>query len=150
MTVTVGTDSYGDEVGLQAYADKRGITIAGDLTTLLIKSMDYIEVQRYRGIKIEEFQLLEFPRYPTFYGDKNGYVPTDIIAAQYVGAILVDSGATLSPTIERAVKSEKVDVIKVEYMDNASTAPVYTELDSLLSKYLDNSGINSTQFSVGR
>ncbi len=136
MSVTVDTDSYGDESGLNSYADARGVTISGDETELLIAAMDWLEVQVFHSYKYEEDQALEFPRALNLYGDTSGSVPDNIITAQYVAALLIDSGESLNPTIDRAVKREKVDVIEVEYMDNANSAKTYPQLTSLLRKYL--------------
>ena len=51
------------EAELTTYASDRGITIATvDKTTLLIKAMDYIEVQLFKGVKTVSTQALQFSR----------------------------------------------------------------------------------------
>jgi len=60
MAVTIGTDSYGDESGLDAHATRYGITIslptgstltlAQYKTTLLYRSMDYLETRKFKGL----------------------------------------------------------------------------------------------------
>jgi len=144
MAVVVGTNSYGDEAGLLAYATARGTTITGDQTELLIKTMDWLEIQVYNGRKYEEFQALEFPRSPTLYGEVAGVVPDDVVTAQYVGALLIDSGETLNPVIGRETKMEKVDVIEVEYMDGAASKTLYPQLTGLLRPFLGSSGSSFT------
>lgn len=142
MTITVGTNSYVTEAEFTTYLLERGYTLSGDYTAevLLIRSMDWLEKQSFNGYKYEEFQALELPRLPTLYGDVAGEVPDDIKEAQMIGARLIDEGNDLMPVIERAVKREKVDVLEVEYMDNASSSNSYPELSYVLKDYLSSTG----------
>lgn len=138
MPVTVGTDSYGDEDGLTAYAVARGVTVTGDKTVLLIKAMDYLESLRYKYYKYDSDQELQFPRnvYDEYEGDELNTVPADIIQAQYVAAMLLFAGEDLNPVVGRQTKKEKVDVIEVEYMDSASDTAYFPQLNRLLSRHL--------------
>ncbi len=140
MAVTVGTDSYGDEAGLEAYAAERGVTVVGDSSELLIKGMDWLEVQPIHSYKYEEDQALEFPRALRLYGDESGVVPADIIKAQYAASLLIDSGEDLTPKIERAVKRIKVDVIEKEFMEGADSTTGYPYLTMLIRDYLSSYG----------
>lgn len=115
-TVTVGQNSYVDESALQAYADLRGIPIAGDNTALLIQAMDYIEIQPFTGAKTSDGQPLQFPR------DGSATVPTGVQQAQIVAALEIDRGVNLLAPISRTVKREKVDTIEVEYTDTLGSA----------------------------
>ena len=141
MAIVVGTNSYVTEAELTAYATARGVTISGDTEQLLIKAMDYIEAQIYKGDKYDTDtnQPLEFPRTPTDQ-ETATTVPPKIETAQIVAALLIDSGEELFSTVDRAVKREKIDVIEVEYMDGASETKRYRQLDILLSPYLASSG----------
>lgn len=137
MPVIVGTDSYGDETGLQAYADARGITIIGNLTVLLIKAMDWIEIQSYKYQKYESDQALQFPRSTTMYDVDLGTVPPEVIRAQYVAALLIDSGENLNPVVKRSVKRIEVyQGVKKEFMDNAEETSSYPQLTRLLYRWL--------------
>lgn len=150
MAVTVGTDSYGDETGLQDYADARGVTIAGDLTQLLIKAMDYIESRQYTGNRYDLTtpQPLEFPRDWTPLYVPLGTVPQDVITAQYVAALLIDSGEDLQPVVGRALKRQRVEgAVEREWMDNASETKRYPQLSALLGQFMASSG---TSFAVVR
>ncbi len=140
MAVTVGADSYGDESGLGAYATARGVTISGHETELLIKAMDWLEIQSFKSCKLVETQSLQFPRYEYNYGDTYGEVPGNIVTAQYVVALLIDSGEDMNASVGRAIKRERVDVLEVEYMDNASSTTMYPQLDLLLKDYLSGFG----------
>ncbi len=136
--ITVGENSYGTVQGLDTYATDRGITISGDKSILLIKAMDYLETRKYKGTKYLFSQSLQFPRsyYETSFGDSAGVVPSDIIKAQYVIAVLIDAGNDMLPVIDRETKKEKVDVLEVEYMDSAAAASVYPEVTALLGRFL--------------
>jgi len=138
-TITVGTNSYVTEAGLQTYATDRGIAISGEASELLIAAMDYIETQIFSGDKYDEDQALEFPRSPTDQATADT-VPPKIEKAQIVAAILIDSGENLWETVGRAVKREKVADIEVEYMDNAAESKRFRELNALLAPYLKSTG----------
>jgi len=150
-TIIVGTNSYVTEAELQTYADDRGIVIQGaDLSVLLINAMDYIETRSYSGQKFDADQSLEFPRYYTATApDTAPDVPENIKNAEITAALLIDSGVDLFATIGRAVKREKVDVLEVEYMDNAAEKPLYQKLNAYLLGYIASSN-NGIQFSVTR
>jgi hypothetical protein len=140
-TIVVGENSYVTEAELTTYADDRGETISGDTSVLLIKAMDYIEMQSYKGLLYVDGQDLVFPR--TFYNwdtEDAGEVPPKVKEAQLVSALLIDQGADLTPSFGRAVKREKVDVIEREFMDNAQTVTTYPQITRLLAYYLDNAG----------
>ena len=141
--ITVGTNSYATEAELATYAADRGITIAeADTTILLIKAMDYIETRRFVGSKTEVTQTLEWPREVcsgTLYCEiDNLVVPNDIKSAQMIAALIIDAGDEVQPIVERAVKREKVDVLEVEYMDNASALKHHTKLNDILRPYILN------------
>ena len=151
MTVTVGVDSYVDELQLQAYADARGIALTGDLSVLLINSMDYIESQSYKGYKTDETQPLEWPRTGVYvdrrYLDPT-VVPADIEKAQMQGAVEISNGGDLNASIQPRVTEETiVGAVSVKYSDKGNQTTIYTKVDTLLSKYKDSSPIN---FSVVR
>ena len=141
--ITVGTNSYATEAELTTYATDRGITIVTvDTTTLLIKAMDYIETRNFIGTKTEVTQTLQWPREVCSgllnCAIDNLVVPTDIKSAQMIAALIIDGGDEVQPTVERAVKKEKVDVLEVEYMDNASALKRHTKLQDILRPYIVN------------
>ena len=136
MAIVVGENSYVTELELTTYAAARGITITGDTETLLIKAMDYIEVQSYYGEKTDEEQDLEFPR------NGDTAVPAKIKTAQIIAALLIDSGENLFPTGTQAVKRERVANIEIEYQDNTAARSSYTQLNALLSPFIASSGMS--------
>lgn len=135
MALVVGTDTYVTEADLTAYATARGITIlASNKEIILLKAMDYIEVQSYWGAKTDPDQELEFPR------NGDTVVPEKIKTAQIVTALLIDSGEDMFPTSEQAVKREKVDIIEIEYQDFTNSLKNYPQLNKLLVPFLSSSG----------
>jgi hypothetical protein len=132
-TITVGENSYIDAAYLQQYADDRGLTISAvDLSVLLINAMDYLNVQSWSGTKTDEAQTLDFPR------NDSDTVPTNIEQAQAVLALEWDKGNDLQASVDRALKSEKIDVLEFEYMDNAEETVRYPKVDALLHPYLSS------------
>ena len=141
--ITVGTNSYVTEAELATYASDRGIAITTvDTTILLIKAMDYLETRNFIGTKTETTQALQWPREVCtgvlYCSIDNTVVPTDIKSAQLIASLIIDSGSDIQSTVERAVKREKVDVLEVEYMDNASASKQYTKLNDILRPYINN------------
>jgi hypothetical protein len=154
-SIVVGTNSYVTVAELETYAIDRGITIAAtDKSVLLIKAMDFMEVQKYKGYKTVSTQALQFPRVLCSTGSSNycGYVPceydsetvpTEIGTAQLVAALLIDSGEDIQANSTQAIKREKVDVIEIEYQDNTNGSVVYTQLNSLIAPFLANQGLRT-------
>lgn len=144
MTVIVGTDSYVSEVDLEAYALARGVTLSGDASVLLIKAMDYIELQEYAGTKSEKLQPLEFPR--------NGAVdvPEQIKKAQMTAALLYESGEDLlAPQGPQVTSETVVGAVSVTYSDSGTRSTVYGQLNKLLRPFLSN-GSGGFTFEVVR
>ena len=134
MALVVGTNTYVTVAELTAYALARAITIVNDEETLLIKAMDYIEIQSYWGTKTDEDQDLEFPR------NGDTVVPEKIKTAQIITALLIDSGEDMFPISEQAVKREKVDIIEIEYQNFTNSIKNYPQLNKLLTPFLSSSG----------
>jgi hypothetical protein len=151
--IEVGVNSYVSVEELEAYATSREIVLNGTPETLLIKAMDYLESRSWIGVKTVFDQNLEFPRTVYGYGqtayiNEQYYVdplivPKHIKKAQIVAAILVDEGEVLQPKVGRKTKREKVDVIEVEYVENAMATTYYTQLNDFIRPYLKNNiGVN--------
>lgn len=145
-------NSYADETELSAYAAARGITLSGDPTELLIRSMDYTETQSFKGQKYTQAQPLQWPRSDVTI---DGFtvavdeIPNELKTAQLVTAVSVDSGIDPLATIEPAVKREKVDALEVEYQDGASSSSYNPEINRAFSKLVTGSG-GGNQIPVSR
>tara|TARA_R110002167_G_scaffold75830_1_gene211563 strand:+ start:61 stop:525 length:465 start_codon:yes stop_codon:yes gene_type:complete len=145
MTVIVGTDSYIAESDLIAYAAKRGVTLISDASVLLIKAMDYLEAQSFKGTKTDPSQPLQWPRVGVSIDGApidSATVPAQVGNAQAVIALSIDSGFNPLDTYGPAVKREKVDVIEVEYQDNSGATDYSPAITSALRPIV-SSGFNS-------
>lgn len=137
------SQSYASAAILTAYALARAITLtaADDAAkeALLIRAMDYIESQAFKGYKYTDEQALQWPR-----GDVSidGYlisvddIPQLLIDALCEVAIGVDGGTNPLANEERETKREKVDVIEVEYMDGARNSTYLKAAETKLKKLL--------------
>jgi hypothetical protein len=104
---TVGYVTVDD---LDDYAEARGTSvIAADPAILLLKALDWLELQPFKGYKTDPTQALQFPR------DGETTVPDEIQKAQMAAALLIESGGDLMGKEERIVKSEQGGPIRVEY-----------------------------------
>jgi hypothetical protein len=136
-TGLTNSNSYVSEAELTTYATDRGVTISGTNAVLLIQSMDYIESQDFKGYKYTEEQALQWPRGNV---SIDGYlidvdeIPTLLKEAQMETALSIDAGNNPMATVGRATKREKVDVIEVEYMDNAAESVYITAAETKLTK----------------
>lgn len=134
---------YTDSTALQAYAAARGITIDGDAGQLLTKALDYLETLNYAGTRTDPTQALSWPRDGVYVDgvELDKYtVPAGIVKAQHALALEIDAGNDPMATVGRAVKREKVDVLEVEYADNAGAAPFMAGISALLADFLANGG----------
>jgi hypothetical protein len=117
------SQSYASEAELAAYANARGVTIAGTDSELLVKAMDYLEQQNFIGNKLTKEQALQWPRFNVWIDDfpiDTDEIPTLLKEAQMEYALSIDGGVDPSATVDRAIKRERVSSIEVEYMDGAS------------------------------
>lgn len=136
-TVVSGANSYVTEAELTTYATNRGVTISGTNSELLYKAMDYLEGQSFIGIKYSEAQPLQWPREQVWidgYYIERTIIPTELKNAQMIIALAIDAGYDPLSTIERSTKRETVDVVTVEYMDNASAAEIIRSIPNALKK----------------
>jgi hypothetical protein len=121
---------YVTDTELTSYATARGITLTGDLSVLLTKSLDYLETRIYKSTKLVDTQPLQFPRYDY------DPVPNEIKNAQMIGAILIGQGYDLQAPIEQAIKSERVEgAVTVEYQDGSNSSTLYTALNDVLRPF---------------
>lgn len=146
----VGADSYATVAELQDYAQKRAITVPGDVTeceVLLRKACDYIQAQesRFKGRRTNPTQTLAWPRYRVFV-DRFFYplpfdkIPPELKAGQIQAAIEVQSldlMPTIDPATQRGAVIEKtVDVLTTKYAEplRLSALPTFTKVDGLLTR----------------
>lgn len=139
----LSANSYVSEADLSTYAEDRGVTIIGTPAVLLIKAMDYIESQMFIGTKETDTQPLQWPRNNVYI---DGYyvspenLPIELKNGQMAVALAINEGTDPLRNVDRAVKKEKVDVIEVEYMDNASSETINRTISNALRKIIVGGG----------
>ena len=147
--------AYATEAELTAYATARGVTITGTKSVLLTKAHDFIDSLSYPGWRTEQGQEDAWPREDTGLYHDDGYaiesdeIPYKIKQAEMMAALIYDAGGDPQGAIDRTVKREKVDVIEVEYADNAAPVVLYPALTKLLAPYL-KAGSSGSSFVVSR
>lgn len=141
-------NSYVSVIEADAYHADRGNTAwtGADAVkqTALVRATDYIEQiysERWQGAPMSMSQALVWPRG----GVAN--TPSDIVPVRLKQAVCqlaleAVSGIDLNPTLDRAVKKEKVGPLETEYMDNASVGEVRPAIDGLLRALLRGVGLN--------
>ncbi len=148
-SIVSGANTYVTVAEFQQFCSDRNITInnsRGDESELLIKAMDYFEQQPFKGIKFIETQSLQFPR-SDFYLD--GYltdsdaIPQLVKDAQITIAVSIMSHNDPLSTLDRAVKREQVDVLEIEYMDNAGPTVIIRSISNIMRKLVTGSSMGS-------
>ena len=145
-------NSYVSEAELTTYATDRGITLIGVASQLLLLSMDTIETRKYQGSKTSNDQPLSWPRSGVVVNGSSidsDEIPSDLKTAQIVTALSVDAGVNPMGQIDPAVKREKVDVIEVEYQDNAASRTIDPKINAYLAPFLAFGG-GMSNFQVTR
>ena len=148
-SIVADANSYVTVGQFTQYCSDRNITIVGTYgseSELLILAMDYFEQQSFNGYKYSELQSLQFPRYDLFIDDY--LIDTDVIPklvkdAQITIAISIMAGNDPLSTVSRAVRREKVDVLEVEYMDNAAISAIIRSIGNAMRKLVTSSGMGS-------
>lgn len=148
-TLVPNANTYVDVAKLRAWTSARGITLVGDDTALeqnLIRAMDKLGDYRsqYAGTRRRGAALL-WPRddvYIDGYPFANNAIPDELVIAQILLAVLVNSGTELyanSTADTRILKREKIDVLEFEYAvpegseSGYVSQPVFAEVDKYLS-----------------
>ena len=150
-SVVDGANSYSTEDELTTFAEDRGITLSTDASVLLIKSMDYIENQNYKGVKTSSTQDTQWPRTGVVidgYAVSDDSIPSVLKKAQLTVAIAIDEGNSPYAIVEQAVKSEKVDVIEIEYQTGTTSQSIDPKVQGMLKKLI-SSGSSYVSF-MGR
>ena len=148
-SIVANANSYVTTAEFTQYCADRNITISGtygDESQLLILSMDYFEQQPFSGIKYLETQSLQFPRsylYIDGYLTDSDKIPDLVKDAQITIAISIMAGNDPLSTVDRAIKREKVDVIEIEYMDNASISTVIRSIGNAMRKLVISSSMGN-------
>lgn len=147
-------NSYASVASADSYVADRGITGWSTLTTpdkqqALIKATDYLEAtyrDAWKGNRITATQSLSWPRANViidgFLMDAN-IVPLNVINSCVEMALRASSGEALIADQGQVVKSEKIDVIEIQYQDYSDPTLRYPFVNRMLSPYLLSSSDGS-------
>lgn len=147
LDATIGganADSYGTLAEADAYfaARETGNWDGSDSNKemALRKATDWLDlvyVGKWKGVKATSTQARAWPRYSVI--DADGYsidsetIPRNLKYAQFEAAKLIAGGTEMQTTINRAVKSEEIGEISVEYMDGATLTAMYPQVTNWLN-----------------
>jgi len=148
LTVETGSgssssDSYISVADFESYNAARGYTLAGNAEQLLLQAMLYVDNLSFKGWKLTKAQSLQWPRngvYIDSYAINTDEIPQQLIDLQCEVALSIDAGSDPLANVDRAVKREKVDVIEVEYADNAAPYAYSRKIKALEKKLTNGSG----------
>lgn len=149
-SIVTNANSYVSEAELAAYATARGVTLTGDQEVLLIKAMDYIEGQNFKGVKWTRDQPLQWPRNDVWL---DGYlldassIPQLLKNAQMEAAISIDGSVDPLADIPRLESSVTVGPISVSYEKGGNATTISQKIGVQLKKLLAS---NFMSFEVSR
>ena len=160
ITVEDGTGktdstSYVSVADFESFVSERGFTLTeenGDSSQVLVRAMDYLESLPFKGTRISRDQALQWPRYDVYIDGESvlsDEIPDELVKAQNIIAYQIDQGNDPQKIIERATKREKVDVLEIEYQDNAAEHDIITPIVDAVAKLL-RAGASPLNFRVGR
>jgi hypothetical protein len=147
-TIIAGAESLCSVAAANIYLKARGVTRWDDLETAdkeinLRLATDYLRDtygQRLAGTPAQSGQAQDWPRFGVPSRDGLGYVPSNVVPAEVLGAcaLLADKAidGPLAPDIERATVREKLGPLEVEYDQRAPVATQYRAIDAMLRPYL--------------
>lgn len=151
-SVVVSANSYVTAVQIEAYAEARGVTLTTDPEILAVKAMDFIEAQRFIGVKTLQSQPLQWPRtgaYIDGFEVDVATIPEELKSAQMATAVAIDTGYDPLAPIERGVVRQKVGSIEVEYDQGGMTTSYSRSISAALKKLTMGSG-GASNFMVSR
>lgn len=138
-TLVSGANSYITLAEFKAWADDRGITYGTDskISEQLYRAHDYFESLRFKGLKSDENQTMQWPRDQVLvdgYAVDSNEIPKEVKTSLFeLIKIEIDGDSKLAPS-EREVLSEQVDSIKITYKDNAGMKRSTPALERALRK----------------
>lgn len=145
-----GSNSYVSVAEYREYASNRGVVLPASedvVGSQLIRAMDYLEIQPWRGAVTYIGQSLDFPRSGVRIGGSeidDESIPDKIKFAQMQLALQVNAGVELFPVVGGAtqvVAREKVGPLETQYStNNVGTQPYFRSVSKLLAPYISSPG----------
>lgn len=143
---------YVEETELTAWATARGITLTATPAVLLTRSLDFVELQQYKGTRTSDSQSLSWPRTGVYIDgvlQAVDAVPALVKELQMRVAVDMDAGADPLAIQSQQVKSKRVEgAVSIEYMDGSYKPSRSSQMSLLLAKLTAAGG--GTQFQVVR
>lgn len=143
---------YVDDADFTAWAAARGITLIGTASVLLTRSLDFVELQQYKGTRTDSSQALSWPRTGAYIDgilQDSDTVPALVKELQMRVAADMDAGADPLAVQSQQVKSKRVEgAVSIEYMEGSYKPSRSSQVSMLLAKLTAAGGGN--QLSVVR
>lgn len=143
---------YVEDTDFTAWAAARGITLTGTASALLTRSLDFVELQQYKGTRTYQAQALSWPRAGVYIDgvlQSDSVVPTLVKELQMRVAIDMDAGADPLKVKTQQVKSKRVEgAVSIEYMEGSYAPSRSSQVSLMLAKLTAAGGGN--QFQVVR
>lgn len=150
--VDMAVIGYVEDTDFTAWAAARGITLTGTASDLLTRSLDFVELQQYKGTRTDATQALSWPRTGVYIDGTRQYdtvVPAMVKELQMRVAADMDAGFDPLKVKAQQVKSKRVEgAVSIEYMDGSYAPDRSSQVSMLLAKLTAAGGGN--QFSVVR
>lgn len=156
---SASANTYVEVTDVDTYCINRGLTdwatlSTTDRETAILRGMDYIETQDFRGVRMVFSQPLEWPRYGVYseYGDLSLLPSESLVYYQEIPKLLKNavcqaayeesqSAGCLLESVTDNIKREKIDVIETEYFDNKPSTTVYRVIEGHLKTLLKPKGM---------
>ena len=149
-SIVEGANSYATEAELVDYAADRGLTLTTTASALLLKTMDLLELQNFKGNKLTKDQPLQWPRSGVYIdgfliGDDE--IPQELKSAQFAIAVAIDEGANpLATNTKTGVKKKVIGPIETEYFEGVTAMPFSPAINLSLSKLVSGSPFRLTTY----
>ena len=143
------SNSYISAADCTTYATDRGVTLAGTVADMLIRGMDYIEQQIFKGTKATSAQALQWPRFGVYV---DGYYVSETSVPQLLKdalceiVISIDGGTDPLSSESRETKREKIGEIEVEYTAGSRNYTYIKAAEYKLRKLLRSNGQAAVNF----
>lgn len=154
-----GAETYATATELRAYSLARGTDMSAisdaDCEELLVKAMDYLQGQPYKGSSVASDQSLDWPRAGAYVDGwlvSSTAIPRQLVYAQCALAIEAQTN-DLQPTVTTAgqrgpVTGEAVSgAVSVTYANpgRVLNVPSFAKADALLRTLLNRSGLTAVR-----
>lgn len=132
---------YVEVADFETWLAARGYVVSGDAAQALAQAFDFVELQKYQGVKTDLTQITEWPRAGVVIDDIS--IPSDIVpqlVKQLQMRVAYDLGKGIDAlgVQEQAVKSERVEgVVSVTYQDGTAQSTVSEQARLILDKLKD-------------